>query len=69
MMVQRSVVLNCQQIRGLLRCYFVPAVSDNEPSRPDHLPRMVQPAKRVIAARIDKAIVAGDQIPVQLCLA
>lgn len=44
---------------------FVPVVSDSEPSRPDHLFRHVQSAKRVVAAWMIKAVVAGDQVPVK----
>jgi hypothetical protein len=43
---------------------FVPAISLNEPAGSDQLSRMVQPAKAVIAARMEKAVVAGDQMPI-----
>ena len=45
---------------------FVSAVSDDEPSRPDHLSRVVQPTKRVVAARMEKGVIAGDQVAIQL---
>jgi len=43
---------------------FVSAVSDNEPSRPDQVTGMVQPAKRVVAAGMEKRVVTGDQVAV-----
>jgi hypothetical protein len=43
---------------------FVFAIPANEPSRPDQVSRIAQPAKRVVAARMEKAVVAGDQVAV-----
>jgi hypothetical protein len=44
--------------------YLVPAVPEHEPSRPDHLSCTVQPAKGMVAARVIKAVIAGDEVPV-----
>ena len=43
---------------------FVLAVSDSEPSRPDHLVGIVQAAKGAVAARMKEAVIAGNQAPV-----
>jgi len=47
-----------------LGCYLIPAVSEHEPSRPDHLSRTLQPAKRVAAARMIETVIAGDEVSV-----
>ena len=46
---------------------FVPAVSENEPSRRDHLLRIVQIANGVVAAVVNAAI-ARNEVPVYLAL-
>jgi hypothetical protein len=43
---------------------FVPSLTDREPSRPDHLSRVVQPTKGVVAAQMEKGIIPGDQVAV-----
>jgi len=43
---------------------FVSAVSDDEPSRPDHLLPPLQATKWMVAARIIKPIASRDQVPV-----
>jgi len=46
---------------------FVPAVSENEPSRRDHLLRIVQIANGVVAAVVNAAI-ARNEVPEYLAL-
>ena len=47
---------------------FVPAVSENEPSRRDHLLRIVQIANRVVATGVVNAAIARNEVPVYLAL-
>src|SRR5205814_1184444 len=48
--------------------YLIPAVSEHEPSRPDHPSRTLQPAKRVATARMIEPVIAGDEVSVKLGL-
>jgi hypothetical protein len=60
-----SLQVQCMQSVG---CDLVPAVSDYQPTGPDHLQPGLQGANRLIAAGVIEPVIGHDKVSVKLSL-